>query len=318
MDTSDHLVRELTSKVFETSDVTSDADPFDRSLWSTFKQTGLDKLVSIDDDSCLRDTVALLQDAGRSAARIPAAESLLANSLALHAAWEEESFLPTVVYSGKERQAVPWGRFATCVYFIHDNRVARLGAPLTILNHCTNLAGEPRDEIGFPPERIEISDAPMEPERLHCLAALFRAALMVGAMQRSLDIAVEHARNRVQFGKPIAKFQAVQQMIAQLAAQVGVASAAVDLAVSSFSPFTAAVAKSRASEAVRLVTDLAHQISGAMGFTEEFPLHRLTKRLWAWREENGSEIFWNRKIGARVAEQAGRGLWPFLSGAALQ
>ena len=61
---------------------------------------------------------------------------------------------------------------------------------------------------------------------------------------------------------------------------------------------------------------LAHPIVGAMGFTVEFPLHLVTRRLWAWREEDGSELYWNRRIGAMVSAEGASGLWPLLSGTA--
>jgi acyl-CoA dehydrogenase len=114
-------------------------------------------------------------------------------------------------------------------------------------------------------------------------------------------------------GRHIAQFQAGQPSLASLAAHAAAAGAAVDLAASEFSSFTAAIAKSRASDAVALVTDAAHQVCGAMGFTVEFPLQQLTRRLWAWREESGNERFWNERIGTAIANRAQRGVWGLLS-----
>ena len=73
-----------------------------------------------------------------------------------------------------------------------------------------------------------------------------------------------------------------------------------------------ALAKSRASEAVATVNGVAHQVTAAMGFTREFPLHRFTRRLWAWRDEYGSEHAWHERLGALVLGKGGDGLWPFL------
>ncbi len=47
-----------------------------------------------------------------------------------------------------------------------------------------------------------------------------------------------------------------------------------------------------------------------MGYSHEYPLHFLTRRLWAWRDEFGSERFWNQRAGMRLASRGGQGLWP--------
>jgi hypothetical protein len=54
-------------------------------------------------------------------------------------------------------------------------------------------------------------------------------------------------------------------------------------------------------------------VHGAMGYTYEYPLHFLTKRLWAWRDECGSESEWARWLGHYIAAQGAEALWPFLA-----
>ena len=315
MDSDSHLVDDLSDRVFSSHDMKPEAaDTFNAGLWLTFKKTGLDRLLSMDDGLGLRASVSVLRKAGHTTARIPAAESMLANLLAASGGWEEESFMPTVIAGGEIWSSVPWGRMATAVYFLRGGRIARCRGPLPMVREHSNLAGEPRDELQIPRASIEESDSAFDPRRLICLSALLRAAAMVGAMESALELALQHAQERVQFGKPIGRFQAVQQMLAQLAAHTAAAGAAVDLAAGQFSPLTAGAAKARASEAARLVTDMAHQVIGAMGYTAEHPLHLRSKRLWAWRDEDGSEVFWNRKIGVEIAANGSSGLWPLLSG----
>ena len=149
-----------------------------------------------------------------------------------------------------------------------------------------------------------------------------RSALMAGAIERSLALAVEYANLRVQFGRPIGKFQAVQQNIAVLATQAAAARAAAEAGSEAIDewldgvgePLTqsiaAASAKIRTGEASGQACAIAHQVFGAIGFTEEHELHRFTKRLWSWRDECGNEAFWSRDLGEWIlAGDPGQSLW---------
>jgi acyl-CoA dehydrogenase len=98
---------------------------------------------------------------------------------------------------------------------------------------------------------------------------------------------VEYARTRVQFGKPIASFQAIQQQLAVLAGHTAAAGMAAAAAVADLeSParlaHSAAVAKVRCGEAAGAAASIAHQVHGAIGITKEHSLHFAT-RLWSWR-----------------------------------
>jgi acyl-CoA dehydrogenase len=127
----------------------------------------------------------------------------------------------------------------------------------------------------------------------------------------------------VQFGRPIGRFQAVQQQLALAAGEVAAASAAASAAarVAADTGFAApatrlavAAAKSRTGEAAGAVARIVHQVHGAIGFTREHDLRLWTTRLWAWREEDGSDAEWNTDIGATVLAAGPAGLWPLITG----
>jgi len=74
-----------------------------------------------------------------------------------------------------------------------------------------------------------------------------------------------------------------------------------------------ATAKIRAGEAASAAAAIAHQIHGAIGFSQEHALHRYTQRLWAWRDDFGSESAWAVRLGRAVATKGADGLWPWVA-----
>lgn len=137
--------------------------------------------------------------------------------------------------------------------------------------------------------------------------ATVTAARMVGAMERALEMTVDHANQRVQFGKPIGRLQAIQQQISQMAEEVFAAriAASLGLALPLSQENAAAVAKSRTGEAATTAAAVAHAVHGAIGITEEFDLQLLTRQLHEGRTQYGSERYWNYKLGrAALAQDA--------------
>lgn len=115
-----------------------------------------------------------------------------------------------------------------------------------------------------------------------CCVAL--AAEQVGGAQRCLEAAVEHARRRVQFGRPIGSFQAVKHLCAEMLLEVESARSAAFYAAAAAAggdpdlPAAAAVAKAACSEAyVRVATDSLH-VHGGLGFTWDHDAHLYFKR----------------------------------------
>jgi acyl-CoA dehydrogenase len=136
-------------------------------------------------------------------------------------------------------------------------------------------------------------------------------------MRRALDLSVQYAGERQQFGKPIGKFQAIQQMLADAAGQLAAAEAACARAAAEWDgadfAFFAGVAKARAGEAAGRVAEICHQAHGAIGFTQEHSLHFFTRRLWSWRDEYGNETYWQSSIGQSVCGAGDADLWPRLA-----
>ncbi|MCY3792952.1 MAG: acyl-CoA dehydrogenase family protein [Gammaproteobacteria bacterium] len=289
---------------------------FPARLWHLLCENGFQLMAMPDSGAELADLFAVLRVAGRHAAPLPLAEALLANR------WlsEEDGDGPTgalntvgwVAEDGNPHwRDVPWGRAARRIVGVADDGGVFVGAPVAV-TQAVNLAGEPRDQV-------EVQDVRPLPcaEPAPALLALARAAQSAGALERVLELGIGYAQEREQFGRPIARFQAIQHMLAMVAAEVAAAGRASDAAVAAIGSerfaFEVAAAKSRVGEAVGLVAEAVHQVHGAMGFTYEHQLHHFTRRLWAWRDECGSEAHWQALLGQRLCALGADQVWDFLA-----
>jgi alkylation response protein AidB-like acyl-CoA dehydrogenase len=142
------------------------------------------------------------------------------------------------------------------------------------------------------------------------VAAAAVVAEMVGGMQRTLDITVEYAKMRKQFGKPIGMFQAVQHQCADMYLETESARSAVYYAAWALEENTpdaavaVSIAKMYASDAGRTVGGRGIQIHGGMGFTWENDLHLYYKRAKASETAFGDST-WHRERIARLVIDAG-------------
>lgn len=130
------------------------------------------------------------------------------------------------------------------------------------------------------------------------------AAEMVGGAQKVLDTTVEYAKVRVQFGRPIGSFQAVQHKCANMMVNVEGAKSAVYYAAWALSnevaegPLAAAVAKTAASDAYRRVSADGIQLHGGIGFTWDHDMHLYFKRAKS-SEFTFGDATYNRELVAR-------------------
>ena len=295
-------------------------------LWRTFADTGLAEaaLPEEADGAGLAAGLAVLRAAGRHAAPLPVAETLIGRLLCHRAGVDAPSGPLTVCAPPSGAQApqpavredgdsatlprVPWARFASVLVAGAPGQGLAFVRPVDVVEG-ENLAHEPRDDVVVlgPPEGF--AGLPPAVDGF-ALMALARAAQLRGAMEQALAMSLAYAQERVQFGRPLARFQAIQHHLAEMAGEAAASGAAVDAAAEAGTPFAVAAAKARASQAAGTVARLAHQVHGAIGYTAEHDLHHWTRRLWAWRDEYGNEAHWWQVLGAEAARDGGAALWP--------
>lgn len=279
----------------------------------------------------LADAAAVIIQTGRHAVPLPIAEAMIANFVlglaGVEAVGETLTMSgdPVMERVGKVQgtlRAVPWGDSCR---FVLARAIGAEGSRLALLpvaagnvvqREC-NLAREPRATLQFEnavPAVLVALPPGTDDDVLLLAGALIRAAQITGALETVCDIAINYAGDRVQFGKPIAKFQAVQHAIAQIAAETLLARAATAEAfgdVGLSADFLAIpAAKVAAGDAAALAARNAHGVLGAIGFTYEHGLQYYTRRLWSWSEEFGSTTFWSRYLGERAAGLGAVHLWP--------
>jgi alkylation response protein AidB-like acyl-CoA dehydrogenase len=281
----------------------------------------------------LADTCAVVRAAARFAAPVPIAETQLAAWLASEAGLRWPSgqltvgptlFGPiaglTVSPARKVSGRIPRVPFATTAHWLVllIPRAPRFEVAVIDLARATvsdhgGLSGDTRATVHL--NDVEVDDigaTTVSHETFLARGALIRAHQIAGALARTVELAVQYSAEREQFGRPIGKFQAVQHLLAQLAAESAaatmVAEAAAEMAETGSLVEAAAIAKSRTGLAAR-ATALAHQVHGAIGVTEEHPLHLLTTRIWEWRDDFGADVEWSVRLGQHVALRGGANVW---------
>lgn len=333
---SDHL-KELADAV---SDLLASRKPGD--AWADLAELGFTSLTVPAElggsGGDLRDAAVVVAEAARHGVALPVAEATFLAGPLLAAAGIE---LPEgMLTSGLGSLTSANGKIAGTLHNVPFLRASRhlitlaatgeghavalvtVTAPGLAVEPGTNLAGEDRDTAVFTevtPERLVQLPPGSWPRHAELLGAAARAVAIGGAARAVLDLSVTHASQRVQFGRPLAKFQAVQQLLAALAADtttVTVAADAASWALSRSSPDAGLLVAAAKAEASRLATAIAaagHQVHGAIGYTAEHQLGTFTKRLWSWRQEYGNELYWHRQI-AGLVRSAGGELWPLITG----
>lgn len=351
-DMKDMIVESVTKMLenYSTKEIVNDSEKgiWAKELWDSLAENGMltvavkEELGGTGGDYI--DAFAILQAAGKYAAPIPLAETYIANWLLAESGKQIQEGILTVAYekektvfklqkdgsgwivSGKAAK-VPWARYAEKVLALSESEEGSCLALIPLdqaeIIHGKNMAGEARDEVIFKDAVVEeCAIIPVEKEetakKLLYMGALTRCVMMAGALEKALETAVNHTKERIQFGRPIHRFQAVQHHISALAGEASAAAIAASYAVEKFQedPFAKeiAYAKTRINEAVGNANPVAHQVLAAIGFTYEHTLHHSTRRLWSWRDEFGTETEWEQIIADELLQLGKNELWDLITG----
>jgi len=298
-------------------------------LWRTLEDLGLPLLLVAEDRGGIGagadDAAGIVMAAGRHALPLPLAETILAAGLADAHGLTLPAGPLTLVAEPLDldrdglvhgtASAVPWGGSATALALAGGRLVLCASAGM---RPGRNLAAEPRDDLAWSGvQPLSISDATVPDDTVRAVGALARALQIAGALDLLVDDCVDYAGTRSQFGRAIGAFQAVQQMLAVLAGEAAAARIAASFACAQWGTadfgMATAIAKIRCGQAAGIAMRVAHQVHGAIGFTDEHHLHFLTNRLRAWRDDFGSDHYWAERLGQAAIDARHGGLWSFIT-----
>lgn len=165
------------------------------------------------------------------------------------------------------------------------------------------LEADPRLAIGAWFEATGAANVASDALTLITDEATARRALaheLVGAARAMLELARVHALERVQFGQPIAQFQAVRHRLAEALVAIEAASAALDAAWDDDTQTAAAIAKAVAGRSARTVAKHAQQVLAGIGFTTEHPFHGYLFRVLELDHQYGDYRTLTRELGAQL------------------
>jgi acyl-CoA dehydrogenase len=314
-------------------------------LWQALEEAGL-TLAWVPEDlggsgASLGDGFEVLGAAGRAAVGVPLGETLLAGWLLSQGKIAAPPGMMTVApartgdrialnadgtLSGRAR-AVPFAADAEHVAVLAHGpggaNVALVDAKTCRIGEGRTLSGDAQGDVTFDRVKpLKVAPAKLDQTALMLMGCAVRATQVAGALEAVLAMAVRYANERVAFERPIAKFQAVQHNLARLAGEVSAAMTASGSAADTIARgetdaetlfLEAASAKIRCAEAAQEGAAIVHQVHGAIGFTQEYILHRYTLRLLGWRDDFGNESYWAVELGNKIAQRGADDLWPLVA-----
>lgn len=315
-------------------------------LWQALSESGL-TLAWVPEEqggagASLAEGFEVARVAGRFAAPVPIAETLLAGWLLARAGISSPEGAMTVAparpgdritlkgdgtLSGRAR-GVPFAGDARHLAVLAEGAagatIALVRAKACRLAESGGL-GDGVNVVTFDgavPIETAAPPAGFDQTALMLMGATMRSVQTAGALEAILAMSVQYANERVAFERAIGKFQAVQHNLARLAGEVAAALAASGSAADAIGGadtfddaifLEAASAKIRSAEAATEGAAIAHQVHGAIGFTQEHVLHRFTLRLLSWRDDFGNESYWAAELGKRVAQRGADAFWPLVA-----
>ncbi|UOR11340.1 acyl-CoA dehydrogenase family protein [Halobacillus amylolyticus] len=319
---------------------------FAEELWSVLVESGVtsvgvpESLGGTGGD--YNDALHILQLAGKFSVPLPLAETLMVQWLLADHGISPSSEILTLSVNPKNKIEleetpkgysvqgkavnVPWARHAKRIVVIANvegkSKLALLPLDKANIEFNSNLAGEPSDTIHF--QSVDVADIFLEEVdveqfrmKVTNLGGLIKIVMMSGAMEALLELSVLFSKEREQFGRPLHRLQAIQQHIAVLSgetvASVTIANKAILAFGKGVDDHEIAAAKLKVNEAAGKVTEIAHQLHGAIGVTHEHRLNQVTRRLWAWRDEFGNENYWADQLADKVMNSNTESLWEMIT-----
>lgn len=296
-------------------------------LWVSLVELGLPRIGIAEEKGgsggSLDDLLVVVESLAGHGIGVPVVEAATAEWLLGHAGALPEGLTTVLLLdeapdaaSGTVRAeltSVPWARDAARLVLCAPGGtplLVDLRDPTVTVRNVDNIAGEPRDSVVLARTPVTPVDGAPPYEEVRERLALLWSAAVLGASHGAYRLTKDYVSGREQFGAPLLRIPAVAGNLARMRVQLVQADAALSLA-------REARALGGAAEVVRITTaaaateiaQIAHQMHGAMGITEEYPLHRLTRRLWSWRDAVASERHWAESLGRRAAEAGESGVW---------
>lgn len=262
----------------------------------------------------LEDGAEIARAAGHVLYGAPVAQAaMLLGPLLGAAGWKiGEGVATAVVDPCGSRASLPvdFGAAATSVYVVSHSggvsRLAEVGLAAADVGRGGGRAADPSHVARIDPDTAPaLREAELaEPhEYWLALAALAAAVQIDGAVKALVDRTVHYLGTRTQFGRPLMEFQALQHRIAELATLSELLTHAVDEAVRRWSVAdggrvrAAVVAKIEAGQIGLLAAAEAHQLHGAIGYTQEAGLGEFSKLIWSQDGRAGSRDWWSAWLG---------------------
>lgn len=329
---ADPLITEVAQDVLGGADPGSpDGEP--HSVWRTVADLGWPQVGVAEQHSgsggSTADLVNLVAATAAAGVKVPLAETALSRWV-LESSWPAEAGAAPVVTaevngSPEVLERIPWARQASHVLLVRDGGASQLldlRDPGVEVEPGLNLAGEPRDRVRV---SARAASTPVlltrDAQAIRSRAALLNAAALLGAARGAQELTREHVTTREQFDRPLVALKPVAGGLAEMTARLVAADAAVDRAARladederERAETAAASAKVVAADTATAVARTAHQLHGAVGVTREHALHHVTRALWAWRDECGTQRNWAADLGRRATCGGEETVWRLLTG----
>lgn len=306
-------------------------------LWRALREAGATEVAASRPDpgaepdpdaGDLRDLAACAEEIGAAGASVPFIERSVARWAAGDLAGDPAAVTTATghVRAGNGRLhgtvTAPWATPSGAAVVLADEPgpvLVRLDGDGVTLRGETNVADEPVTTVtldGAPFVPVPGVPGPAVTARLRVL----RAAALTGVSRTLYERTRRFVREREQFGRPLLKIPAVASEVAVMRTWLGQPSTALRRALSvalavppggtALKADTAALAaRLLAAESATHIARIAHQLHGAVGVTEEFGLHRLTRRAWAWRDADWSERELAIELGRRAVAAPETDYW---------